>query len=568
MARRYFSVIWIAVLLLPNLFWLVVAEEFSDALIRGVPPSLVFLLALVAWTRRPRLVLVAMLPLYILLPFEVYYLIVYGQPSSDHVVAVIAESNFSETLQYVGLGVLLLCGSASILFTSMTIYFAWNAISLPPHKWLTRIAAISLLPILQYAWAEWDWASKKQTDVEISISSMVENINPITDVPTPMGATLSDSYPLGVFFRLRDFWGERERINTAADRIRVFDFKVLNGSQSKKTETYVLVLGESSRPDHWHINGYERKTTPRLTEMTRLASFRNVVSPWPATRLAVPVILVGQQAADHRSFPGRASIVSLFKQAGFRTYWLSNQAPLGVHDSIISVHAQEADETVFTNMTDFTKRGTNDSALLPVFRHLMLQPYLKKFFVIHTMGSHKRYDKRYPQSFDLFQPSLSDNVLTVSFETVVNSYDNSILFTDYILAEFIDELDRSGGDRSALVYVSDHGETLPLNGCREDGHGRINDADFRVAALLWVSNDLNLNNPELLKQAQIFQDAPLESLGAFHTLTEIANLSYPDWNPERSWVSPSWQPRPRWTNAVPDFDKAERLSPCKKLKMP
>lgn len=560
--------VWVALLLVPNLLWIGVAVDVPDALIRGIPPSLAFLVALVVWFRRPRWVLVGLLPFYALLPAEVYYLLAYGQPSSDHVLAVVAATNVSEALQYLGMGTVLLGGGATVILVLLTWHIASNAAPLRRHRLLTFLAIASFVPLFQYVWLEVDWALTRPALFDVAESVSGETLKPMTDVPTPMGVTLSDSYPLGVFFRVRDFLGERERIKQATDRIRTHDFHVHSAVLPDQPETYVLVVGESARPDHWGLNGYGRDTTPRLALTKRLVSFRNVVSPWPATRLAVPLILVGQQAENHVASPGRASVVTLFKQAGFRTYWLSNQAPVGLHDSIISVHAQEADEVVFTNLTDHTRHGMDDGVLLPVFQRLLQQPAPKKLFVIHTMGSHKRYDWRYPSGFEQFRPSALGNLLADPPEAVVNSYDNSILFTDHVLAELVTELERTGSARSALMYLSDHGQTLPLNGCQEDGHGRRNEADFRVAAMLWVSEALNKVKPQVLAQAQIRRDAPLESVGAFHALAELADLSFPGWHPERSWISTAWQPRPRWTNAVPDFDNALREPPCGKLKTP
>jgi len=560
--------VWTAVLLLPNFLWVAVTANVPDALIRGVPPSMAFLVALVAWSRQPGWVLLVLLPFYVLLPLEAYYLLAYGQPSSVHVLAVVAETHFSEALQYIGAGPLLLGAGVAALLLLITVYLARQARPLPRHRLLTWLALASLVPLLQYVWLELDWAMTRPSVFDVAQATSGETIQPMTDVPTPMGVTLSDSYPLGVFFRIRDFLGERERIKQASGRIGTHDFQVRRAQLHDQAETYVLVVGESARPDHWGLNGYGRNTTPRLTLKDRLVSFRNVVTPWPATRLAVPVILVGQQTANHRALPDRASIVSLFKQAGFRTYWLSNQAPLGLHDSIISVHAQEADEVVFTNPTDYSRQGKDDGVLLPVFQRLLKHAAPKKFFVIHTLGSHKRYDQRYPSEFSRFKPADLGNMLADPPEVVVNSYDNSIFFTDHVLAELIAALELNWHSRSALMYLSDHGQTLPLNGCQEDGHGRSNEADFRVAALLWVSESIDRVRPQILQRAAKRRDEPLESVGAFHTLTELADLFFPDWHPERSWISSSWQPRTRWTNAVPDFEYALRESPCGKLKMP
>lgn len=554
------------VLLLPNVIWICVASDMTDALVRGIPPSIVFLVALVSWSRQPRWVLVSLIPLYALLPFEMYYLVAYEQPTSSNLFAVASESNWSEATEYIGTKMLLTGVIFSLVLVAVTLWFAWCIPPLPRQRWLSWLAWASLVPVLQYAALEWDWDRQSRIDLTSQpVTNLMQPLS-ITEVSTPMGFTLSESYPLGVFFRVRDFLGERKRIRDAASLVREFNFKVHSDISSNSNETYVLVIGESSNPKHWQLNGYQRPNNPKLTQLPRLVSFSNVVSSWPGTRLAVPVIVVGQQGSDHQAPMNRASVVTLFKQAGFHTVWISNQSLLGLHDSMTTVHASEADEMVFTNLSDYTKRSAHDAVVLPVLNRVLANPHPKKLIVIHTLGSHKRYDFRYPSEFEIFRPATLRGEPTDDQQAIVNSYDNTILFTDYVLAEIQSTLDRSAVDRAALLYVSDHGQTLPINGCAEDGHGRRNESDFRVAAALWVSSGLDRKNPEMLEVAMRLRDAPLESVGAFHTLADLAQLSFPDKRNDWSWVSTTWQSRPRWTNAVPDFDLALREPPCGKLK--
>ncbi|WP_460508985.1 sulfatase-like hydrolase/transferase [Hydrogenophaga soli] len=563
MSYPYISQIWILFLLSPNLIWAYFANNFFDSLIRGVPPSFALVVVVLAWFRRLKWFFLIFLPFYALLPFEVFYVIRYHEPSNSNVLAVIFESSYSEASQYVGLLWIVVLVLAMLAIVALTIKISRRNDVFQRSRALQWIGYAGLLPLIQYGWLEWDWNAKKDNFFDIQTDGVKENISPVTDVSTPAGAMLSDSYPVGVFFRFRDYLGERTRTKAAATAIQTYKFHVVSNNDIAREEVYVLIIGESSRPDHWGLNGYSRDTTPRLNSMSNLVSFRNVVSSWQATRRAVPVILVGFQANNHVAAAGRPSIVSLFKQAGFKTYWISNQAKLGIHDSIISVHSHEADEVYFTNLADHTQQGNFDYEVVNIFRKKAMERPGKKFFVIHTMGSHKEYRNRYPDEFSRYGGLMPYN----SDVAQVDAYDNSVFYTDNVVSEIIKVVNGVGNSYSAVFYISDHGENLPENGCSEDGHGRQNEADFRVASFIWFSDDLLRNRPELLIAAKRGVEFPYESVGVLHTLSDVANLAFPELDVSRSWISDSWMSRVRWVNAVPDFDLAKRVGECKRLRI-
>lgn len=557
---------WLLLLLLPNLFFIAAADDRADALIRSLPPALAILTALVCWTRHPGLVLLLLTPFYFLLPFETYYILNYGQPSTPHILGVISESNPREAIEYFGIGPILAGVLAGLILTVTTFWIARTSPCLPSHRLVRVLGFASALPLAMFAWLEWDWSEKRIHFDAYAAQTPMERLT-TPEFATPVGALLSDSYPLGTIFRLRDFLGERARVFAAAEIVRKYDFQSTRTAHPQEAETYILVIGESARPDHFGINGYERQTSPELEAIDYVVGLRNVVSPWPGTRQAVPIILSGKQDELHHSPFGRASIISLFKQAGFRTYWISNQAPLGDHDSLITLHSYEADKVVYTNGGDYSQQSAYDDVMLPVFERLLEEPAPKKFFVVHMLGSHKRYDRRYPSVFDKFQPSLKSEHGKVTPETTRNSYDNSILFSDYFLSRIIKRAE-TRAPLSGLLFISDHGQNLPTQLCPTAGHGTRYEADYRVASLLWVSEEYAKTFPEIWQVIRERRDAPLYSTGAFHALADMAHITFPEYEPHMSWISSLWKPLPRWTSAAADFDLALREPPCSKLKMP
>jgi glucan phosphoethanolaminetransferase (alkaline phosphatase superfamily) len=560
------ALVWSFLLLLPNLVFVAVADDRLDALIRTLPPAFAMITAVICWTRRPGFALVLLSPFYFLLPFEIYYILYYGQPSTPHILAVISESNPTEAIEYFGLARIMAGAAMGLALTAATLWIAFRAPRLPAHRMVRILGVVSLLPLALYAWLEWDWSEKRTYfDAYAAQTPLEQLMRP--ELATPTGAMLSDSYPLGILFRVRDYHGERVRLRAAAQSMLSYDFGATRTMDPAEPEVYVLVIGESARPDRFGINGYGRDTTPVLGKIGNVIGLRNVVTPWPSTRLAVPILLAGQADELHHAPLNRASIISLFKQVGFRTYWISNQAPLGDHDSLIAMHAYEADQVVYTNGGDYTQQSAYDDAMLPVFQRFLGEPARKKFFVIHMLGSHKRYDRRYPPEFDSFQPSLKSDNGRETPENVANSYDNSIMFTDHVLGRIVDAVQNSA-PLGALLYISDHGQSLPSAQCPVSGHGTLYEADYRVAALLWASTTYVDAFPEIWNTAQQRRDAPLYSLGAFHALADMAHIAYRDHERRSSWVSASWTPLPRWTTAAPDFDLARREPPCQKLRMP
>ena len=560
------AALWVALLLSPNLIYSTVADKPADALVRTLPASLLSLAALLSWTRRPAWVLRLLSPFYLLLPFEIFYIIQFGHPSTPHILAVISESTSTEAIEYLGLATIFTCSAVGLILFHRTLKLTRQSATIPSHRALRWISIASIAAILLYGWMEWQWYQPKQTPTSEPVKQSPAFLEPMRP-RSYASATLSDSYPLGVIFRVSDYFSELTLLREAAKNIKQWDFQARRTIETDAQEIYILVIGESSNPRHWGTNGYQRNTTPKLEATPNIISFRNVVSPFSATRLAVPVILTGKHdpTAQH-AYVGQASIVTLFKQAGFRTYWISNQAPLGLHDSIIAVHAYEADKTIYTNGTDYKNQGSYDDVIIPPLNRLLQEPDKRKFFLIHLLGSHKAYANRYPESFDRFLPSQKQNPFDERPETVTNTYDNTILYTDHILSEIINKLAERPNTHSALMYISDHGENIPRGTCTITGHGYSHEDDFRVSAVAWFSDAYKDAYPDIMGHLKSRPDTPLISAGVFHTLADVAHILHPAHDSTLSWASAGFTVRPRWTSATPDFDRAMRIEPCGKLK--
>ncbi|NMZ74653.1 phosphoethanolamine transferase [Pseudomonas nitroreducens] len=247
------------------------------------------------------------------------------------------------------------------------------------------------------------------------------------------------------------------------------------------------------RADHWGLAGYERDTTPRLGVLNNMIFFPNAVSVTAATRTAVPIILSKTTANDISVGNFKTSWISDFKRAGFEVYWLSMQMPVGVHDTAIGIYASLANRVQYLNFGSYLNRGGVDDALLPELSKVLADGNKKRLIVLHTLGSHSPYQRRYPPKFEIFKPVPGQDSVPNLFdatqkELIVNSYDNSILYTDFILSAIAEKLRQQAGT-SLMWYASDHGQSLFDPGCSMAGHGFFSKYNFHIPVLFWYSDD-------------------------------------------------------------------------------
>ena len=237
-----------------------------------------------------------------------------------------------------------------------------------------------------------------------------------------------------------------------------------------KPPLMVMVVGETARADHIGLNGYARDTTPRLAS-EGVASLRNVWSCGTNTAASVPCMFsnLGREAFENRP-ANTEGLADVLQRAGYAVLWLDNQAGgcKGVCDRVPKVDyraLQAAAPELCQGDECFDEvmlRGLDERiARLPAERRAR-----GVVVFMHQMGSHgPAYYQRTPAAFKKFLPECTTNALQqCQREEVVNAYDNTIAYTDHFLASTIDWLKtREAQWAPALVYVSDHGESLGEN---------------------------------------------------------------------------------------------------------
>lgn len=513
--------------------------------------------------------LVLLLPAALLVPQEVFYLLTYQKNTDAHAIAIVAETDLTEALGYLtGIGLFL--ALAVVVIVALWWYLvrsAWQRhwqweTGVRPVIWLICIGVLASL-----SWNEWQY---QQINKAKQRSNPEENV--FVQRPLPYSyEKFHATYPLNMLLAINEFVKQKQAVAEVVESTALFKFSARQADVPAQRQVFVLVIGETLRPDRLQLNGYNRATTPRLAGTKNVISFTDMVSPWAWTRMSVPVILSRKNATDQRYFPTETSLVAAFKEAGFSTSWLSTQSPLGVHDSSIALHASEADQVQYLNPVGYKKEGFYDDILLPAFERVLQQNESKQLIVLHTLGSHFSYADRYPDAFDLFTPSGKGQLVSMhdqkSKTLLNNAYDNSVAYTDFFLFNLIKQLEQTQSI-SSLLYVSDHGENIFDGQCGKSGHGHNTERDYRVASMLWTSETYNLQYPQKKALAEQRREQPLMTSSIFHTVLDLAAIQYPDQKLSKSWVSPDWRPSPRILQQGLDFDKAQRVGECQELKAP
>lgn len=261
----------------------------------------------------------------------------------------------------------------------------------------------------------------------------------------------------------------------------------LNPDVDKDGNLFVLVIGESQSASHIQAYGYQKATTPKLVERLKEPNhllFNNVFSSWPQTVQALSYALTNANQYNQVEVSDAYSLIEIARAVGFDTYWLSNQRKYGMYETPITVISSTANHEIWTNGSAKMEGVFFDEEL--VNRLPKVDPNKNTLIIIHLMGSHQKYEKRVPKEFRQFTGA----------DEVVASYDNSILYTDYVVDEIYNKAKKNPAFK-ALVYFSDHGEEPHVVG----GHDPVNVTYqmLKVPLFVYLSDSYRKNHLNLFE---------------------------------------------------------------------
>jgi glucan phosphoethanolaminetransferase (alkaline phosphatase superfamily) len=467
-----------------------------------------------------------------------WLLITHKAQLNSHTLTILLGSDSSEFGN-----VLRLAWGWIVVTLALMVSCVWSAWQLRAYPVLPRIARRqSLVTFVGGAGALW---------CIIWLSTPWETQSAWRDVVSLRARTFEPVWPWGLPIRLLAFHRERAQKQIWATQAKAFQF---GASAPDAPRIVVLVIGESSAAHHWQLGGYARPTNPLLSQ-SDVIWLSNYAAPAVATADSVPIMLTRRLAASAWHEP---SIVQAFKEAGYTTHWLSNQATAGVHDVQISGYAQESHTQNFINWASHETAGSYDRDLISPFAAALTQAQGKLFVVVHLMGSHYRYAERIPLGQNKFGLGKSNHRAnawaTPSQSSEADDYDDSIVQTDAVLHELIEQL---GQDKrpSVLLYASDHGQYLPDNTCDRRWHGHGGQDDVFASALGWLSpNPENAEKRLLLRQNS---NKPLWGADLFDTVLDAGNVVVQNATPQNSWFRAAYLPRQRWSIVLGEFVDAD-----------
>ena len=282
----------------------------------------------------------------------------------------------------------------------------------------------------------------------------------------------------------------------------------------------VLIIGESARNDHFSLGGYVKETNPKLTkEGDNLIFYKDVTACYPLTRVAVPCMITRATRENRKISAKETSFIGVFKKLGFYTTWVGMQGTYTAIDAPYFDLAKESHKALLLG-TDVDIFNSNDSSLFPFVDEFIKQhPKGKNLLVLHTYGSHFHYEDRYTEEFRKNTPickkkKFLTDMSHCSLEEIINSYDNSILYTDYFISKVINKFrDR----KTLIIFTPDHGESLGEGG--RFLHGTHNaDEQIQVPMMFWASDKyiksypLNIDNLNKFKNEKILHDHLFHSI--------------------------------------------------------
>lgn len=294
---------------------------------------------------------------------------------------------------------------------------------------------------------------------------------------------------------------------------------------------FVLVIGETARSDNFSLYGYHKNTNPKLQQTPNLLVFKNTKSCTTYTTGSLACML---SYTDKRI--NFEALPTYLARHGTDVIWRTNNWGEPAIDVNSYVKASELrpscqgegcklDEVLLTNLIETIESSSKQ----------------KIFIVLHTKGSHgPSYYSRYTEDFNQFKPVCrNEEISKCTSQELINAYDNSILYTDHFLATLIAKLESLQGIPSAMIYISDHGESLGEKGVYLHGtpYSFAPDYQKNIPFLLWASDSMQSHkqiNLELLQQTKSYSH-----FNVFHTVLGVFDFESPIYKKELDVLNPN-----------------------------
>ncbi|MDR1370417.1 MAG: sulfatase-like hydrolase/transferase [Dysgonamonadaceae bacterium] len=312
---------------------------------------------------------------------------------------------------------------------------------------------------------------------------------------------------------------------------------------NSKDHTFIVIIGESLSRNHMQLYGYSRPTTPNLESMkNELRVYNDVVSPYTHT---IAVLKQALTFADHdhpEYYLQKPSVVDLFRDAGFKTYWISTQAMINKWGNSYGIIAKESD-----HVYDLSITKQHDEIVFPYIDKILEEDTEgNKIIFIHLMGSHNMYKSRYPSEYKFFNqdnyPVPDKPYLNNKKKKIIDEYDNSVLYSDFVISSIIKKAQKRKDRSSSVLFFSDHAEEV-YDFRDVVGHfiRGTTTCQCEVPFILWCSENYLSEKQDLV----IDEKRPFSTTNLIHSLSDLAGFEYPDYCPQKSLFHKKFVPQKR-----------------------
>jgi lipid A ethanolaminephosphotransferase len=318
--------------------------------------------------------------------------------------------------------------------------------------------------------------------------------------------------------RVKDVNAIREQVGLDAAVIRV--------ANHAKPRVLVLVVGETARAANFSLLGYPRETNPELGKLN-VTAFSDVTSCGTSTEISVPCMFSqwGREDYDEHRIRNSESLLDVLQRAGYIVKWIDNQS--GCKGVCKGVQYVKIDPKSSPDLCD--GKECHDGVLV---RHVQAELGAIEqdtVLVVHMLGNHgPAYFRRYPPEFRRFLPDCATAQLRdCTREQVVNAYDNAILYTDHVLAGFVQVLmAQSAHLDGAMIYISDHGESLGEKGLYLHGipYAIAPTQQTHVPLIAWLSPALTMTGDVSARCLQARVHNPYSHDNLFHSVLGLMNV--------------------------------------------
>ncbi len=350
-------------------------------------------------------------------------------------------------------------------------------------------------------------------------------------------AVRNDLFPVNVCYNVHLAAKRQAHSVQYLRRSADFTFDAVSQDTARAPKVLVLVVGETSRAANWQLAGYERETTPLLSATEDIVYFSDCMSQSNTTHKSVPILMSPATADNYDVLYHSKGIFAAFNEAGYNTAFISNEPRNKSFNDHLGEQAKEV-----TFLRDKYSGTPMDSLLLPEIQRVLSDTLDNLLLVVHTYGSHSTYSDRYLPHWAHFRP---DKVLKSTSDNrhiLINAYDNTIRYTDYILHRIISLLKQQPRP-AAMLFVSDHGEDIYDDERNFFLHASPWPSYYQlhVPMLLWTNEGYRQDYPERVALMEQRQKEPLQTDCIFPTMLGLGGVFTPYGQDSLALTSPLYE---------------------------